>query len=65
MGYDGLEISNYYNPSLTTIKQPVKEMARRAVKTLFDMMKGKQDIVHCVMECELMERESTSSLNER
>ena len=65
MGYDGLEISNYYNPSLTTIKQPVKEMARRAVKTLFDMMKGKQDIVHCVMEGELMERESTASINER
>ena len=64
MGYDGLEILKYYNPSLTTIKQPVKEMARRSVKTLFDMIKGTQDIVHCVMECELIERESTASIND-
>ncbi len=62
MGYDGLEILKYNNPSLTTIKQPVKEMARRSVKTLFDMINGTQDIVHCVMECELIERETTASI---
>ena len=63
MGYDGMEISKYYNPSLSTMKQPVKEMARKAVTTLFDMIKGTQGIVHCMMECELIERESTASIN--
>lgn len=62
MGYDGVEISKYYIPSLTTIKQPVREMARMAVTTLFDMIKNDQKIVHRIMECELMERESTTSI---
>lgn len=29
VGYDGMEIGEYYNPQLTTIRQPVEEMARR------------------------------------
>ena len=40
-GFDGLDLGTYYNPSLTTIRQPVKEMAEATIKILFDLIKKK------------------------
>ena len=37
VGFDGLDMTYYYNPSITTIRQPVEDMARETTKILFDL----------------------------
>lgn len=62
VGFDGLEISYYYNPSITTIRQPVEEMAKETTKILFDLISKKSKNKHKVFEGELIVRDSTSRL---
>lgn len=40
-GFDGLDITYFYEPSITTIKQPAELMAAEAINILFDIMDGK------------------------
>ncbi|MDH6370709.1 DNA-binding LacI/PurR family transcriptional regulator [Paenibacillus sp. PastF-3] len=61
-GYDGLDISFYYNPSITTIKQPVVEIAEATIKILFDLINKKVNHAHQIFPAELMIRESTRSI---
>ncbi|RUT44406.1 LacI family transcriptional regulator [Paenibacillus anaericanus] len=61
-GFDGLDISFYYNPSLTTMKQPVVEMAEETIKILFDLINKKITHSHKIFPAELIVRESTRSL---
>ena len=35
-GFDGLDMAHYYNPAITTIHQPVEEMAYETLRILFD-----------------------------
>ena len=62
-GFDGLDMSNYYNPSITTIRQPVEEMARETTKILFGLINKESKNQHKVFEGELLKRSSTSKLN--
>lgn len=61
-GYDGIDVSGYISPSLTTIRQPVEAMAKDTVKLLFDIIAGKKDHQHITYEAELLERESTRKI---
>ncbi|CAM3392116.1 LacI family DNA-binding transcriptional regulator [Marinicrinis lubricantis] len=61
-GYDGLDISFYYNPSLTTIRQPVEEMAEETIRILFDMIHKKVKHTHRIFPAELLARASTRPL---
>ncbi|MGL5347775.1 MAG: LacI family DNA-binding transcriptional regulator [Peptostreptococcaceae bacterium] len=63
VGFDGLDITYYYNPSITTIRQPVEAMARETTKILFDLIDKKIKNQHKVFEGELMVRESICRLN--
>ena len=63
VGFDGLDMTYYYNPSITTIRQPVEEMARETTKILFDLINKKTKNQHRVFEGELIVRESTSELS--
>lgn len=58
-GYDGIDLGKYYNPSITTIKQPVKEMAKTTIKLLFDIIAGRKSYEHIVFPADLVKREST------
>lgn len=60
-GYDGIEMGNYISPSLTTMRQPVEEMAKDTVKLLFDIIAGKKEHQHITYDAELMIRESTKT----
>ena len=62
VGFDGLDMTYYYNPSITTIRQPVEEMVRETTKILFDLINKKTKNQHRVFEGELIVRESTSKL---
>ena len=57
IGFDGTDITEYYNPPLDTMYQPADQMARAAIEALFDMMQGGQAI-HRVYEATLLKRGS-------
>ena len=61
-GYDGIDVSGYISPSLTTIRQPVEDMAKNTVKLLFDIIAGKKEHQHITFAGELLERESTKEI---
>ncbi|MDO5418204.1 MAG: LacI family DNA-binding transcriptional regulator [Lachnospiraceae bacterium] len=58
-GFDGLDIGQYYMPSLTTIRQPVEEMAYATSRLLFDLIKKKSCHQQLIFPAELIAREST------
>lgn len=42
IGYDGIQDHAYFHPVLSTIRQPVEEMARMTIRLLFDKIEGKE-----------------------
>lgn len=63
-GFDGLEIGEYYNPSLTTIRQPVEEIAKETVDLLFHIMHKNDGNKQIVLPGELVIRESTKEIKD-
>ena len=63
-GYDGLSIAAYYEPSITTIRQPRREMAEATIKLMFDLIKKKAANKQQIFEAELVVGGSTRSLQE-
>lgn len=63
-GYDGIEMGEYYNPKLTTIKQPVEEMAKKTIRVLLDVIAGREEHQQIVFPAKLVERESTAAIRE-
>ncbi|WP_333813355.1 LacI family DNA-binding transcriptional regulator [Muricomes intestini] len=61
-GFDGLEIGTYYNPSLTTIRQPVEEMAKVTIDLLFNIIRKNGQHKKVVLPGELLVRESTQEI---
>lgn len=61
-GYDGLDISFYYTPSITTIRQPVEEIAGETIKILFDLIQKRTTQAYKIFPAELIVRESTRPL---
>ena len=58
VGYDGISLGEYYNPKLTTIKQPAEDMARQTIELMFDVIAGRETHKQIIFEAELVERES-------
>lgn len=61
-GFDGLDIASYYNPTITTIRQPVEAIAKDAVTVLFDVIKKKAGHQMRVFPGELVIGQSTKSI---
>ena len=64
-GFDGLEMGRYYIPALTSIRQPVEEMAEATIRILFDLIKKKTAGEHRVFEGQLITGESVRRLREK
>jgi len=62
-GFDGLDMAYFYHPSITTIQQPIAEMAEEAIKILFDLIHKKVTHVQKKFPAELIERASTGKMN--
>ena len=58
-GYDGIDMGQYYSPSISTIRQPVDDIALDSIKLLFEIINGTQEHQHKVYDGELLIREST------
>lgn len=60
IGFDGIELSEYCNPPLTTIAQPIKAIALESIHILFDLIKSKNKgtKTHTRFAADLIERAS-------
>lgn len=63
-GYDGIDITYYYQPSITTIRQPVIEMAEETIRILFDLIEDSSQREGKIFTADLVVRESTKKLGE-
>ena len=61
IGFDGLEITKYTNPSLTTVIQPRYEMGREAMKLLLNIING-QSVSNVDLKARLEIRNSTAHI---
>lgn len=62
VGFDGIEMAEFFQPSLDTLYQPANEMALSAVATLFDMMNNMPSR-HIVYDGVLLKRGSSQAIN--
>lgn len=60
-GFDGIEMGEYYNPKLTTIKQPAEEIARKTIRLLLDVIAERKEHQQIIFPAELVVRESTGA----
>jgi LacI family transcriptional regulator len=58
IGFDDIDYAAYFNPSLTTIRQPVEEIAMKSVDILVGVIDHQLEHQHVVFETELIERSS-------
>ena len=60
IGFDDIQSASYHNPSLTTIRQPLKQMGLTAARILLQRIRGEEAIPNAVSILpELVIREST------
>ena len=52
----------FYSPSITTIRQPIEEMARETVEVLFDVIQNEEEHQHKTFEGKLIIGESTREI---
>lgn len=64
MGFDGLEITNYFVPSLTTMKQPCEEMVSATIDLLMRQIDGDKEMKREIFTTELVERESVRQIKD-
>ena len=62
VGFDGIDYSKYFHPSITTVMQPVEQMGEKSIDLLFDLIRNKKEHEHIVFETELLERESCKKI---
>ncbi|MBM6596541.1 LacI family DNA-binding transcriptional regulator [Microvirga pudoricolor] len=62
IGFDGIEVSDYIEPPLTTFRQPMYDMGRAGAQILLNMMQGEAatGIPNVRMPLRLLERGTTS-----
>ena len=58
VGFDDVPFARYLSPALTTVRAPIEEVGREAVRQLARMMKGEQAQALTLMRTELVIRES-------
>jgi LacI family transcriptional regulator len=63
VGFDDLPGSRFTTPPLTTVRQPLEEMGRRAARSLLDLLHGRTPPTDDMPEVELVVRDSTAPAN--
>ena len=58
-GFDGIELCSYYNPTLTTIRQPIAQEGEYAAKEMIRQLRdGAEDTIRKELDLELVIRQS-------
>ena len=61
IGYDGIKMANDRDYLLSTIKQPLKEMAQEAVRILFEIIDGKTVHLQTILPVTFIEGKTTKN----
>lgn len=61
VGFDDLFVASYTSPPLTTVRQPMKEMGRRAAEIVLALLRGEKARRSVTFPGELVVRESTAT----
>ena len=61
VGYDGIEMGNYFIPRLTTVAQPIDDIARESVAMLMSMIEQHEEPRHITLDAALILRESVGN----
>jgi LacI family transcriptional regulator len=69
-GFDDTPLATTIWPALTTVRQPIADMAREAVRLLIDQVRGRRsgsppEVAHKLVKYALIQRESTAARNEK
>ena len=59
VGYDDIRSASYVNPPLTTVRQPLHEMGRTAMRMVLGLIE-KRPVQNEMLDCELVVRESVA-----
>jgi LacI family transcriptional regulator len=59
-GFDGITSSQFARPALTTVHVPIREIGRKAIRTLVELVDGRGEPKHDIVPVELLVRASTS-----
>lgn len=62
LGFDGMDTAKYYQPSITTLKQPKKKISELSVEVLLKLLEGKIENTHIFLDVELVEGESCNRI---
>jgi len=62
VGFDGLDYGTYFEPSLSTVRQPDVTMGEKGTELLFKLIEEGSDPEHVVLETELLKRESCRAI---
>jgi alanine racemase len=65
VGFDDIPEARWVRPALTTIRQPAREKGRVAAELLIDLLAGRGEPRHVVLETHLVERDSVDGPRER
>jgi DNA-binding LacI/PurR family transcriptional regulator len=65
VGYDDVELAAYFNPSITTVRQPIADGGRVMVDTLLAVLNGQGSVSPAALETQLIVRESSSAKSSR
>ncbi len=60
IGWDGIEMGKYFIPRITTVVQPVADIARESVSMLIGMLERREEPRHIMVESSLVCRESVA-----
>ena len=64
MGFDGLEITKYFHPSLTTMEQPCSQMVKHSIELLMDAIDGETEEKQILLDADLQERDSVAEIGQ-
>ncbi|MDC9824176.1 LacI family DNA-binding transcriptional regulator [Devosia sp. ZB163] len=65
IGFDDITVAEYFDPPLTTMRQPREQIGRMATRSLIDIIEGIQpedEPVHLVLMSDLIVRKSTRAI---
>lgn len=65
IGFDDIAVARFFDPPLTTMRQPREDIGRMATRSLIDIIEGlvpEDDPIHVVLTSDLVVRDSTRAL---
>ncbi|WP_366936892.1 substrate-binding domain-containing protein [uncultured Clostridium sp.] len=62
IGFDGMDVSKFYVPSITTTVQPKEEMAKVSINLLFKLINNEESHKHILLNTYLVKRQSCNEI---